>query len=195
MTGRNGSATLTVNPPPRKENAIQALAPANGATRLRATVRADFELSEVGRLLEPGGPDGWLGVPVSGGPPDMRRYATDLTVGRSAAGSRLALRKSAFVDVGSIGRGAHGLRVEISWRSTSLAPLFPVFSGWLTVRSDEIAIDGRYVPPGGRMGYVADRVLMHRAAGYTAEWLLGELAHAAADPPTMLHQAHPPTNE
>ncbi|RPH35273.1 MAG: hypothetical protein EHM90_04575 [Chloroflexi bacterium] len=158
-------------------------------------MRAVLEVSEVGRLLEAGGPDGWLGVSISGGPSDMRRYATDLHIGQPAARSRLAIRKSAFVDVGSIKRGEENLRVEISWRSASLAPLFPVFSGWLTVRSEEIAINGCYIPPGGRLGHVADRALMHRAAEYTAEWLLGELARAAAAPPTTLHQAPTLTNE
>jgi len=195
MTSRNGSATLTVDPQPGQENVIPALAPANGPTRLRARVRAELELSEVVRLLEPGGPDGWLGVPVSGGPSDMRRYATDLKVGRPAAGSRLAIRKSAFADLGSIFRGEEELRIEISWRSASLAPLFPVFSGWLTVRSDEIAIDGCYVAPGGRLGHVADRALMHRAAGYTAQWLWGELARAAAVPPDHVPPSPYLTNE
>jgi hypothetical protein len=110
----------------------------------------------------------------------MRRYATDLRLARPPSGARAAIHKSAYVDLGSVERLEQALRVEISWRSASLAPLFPVFSGWLTVRPDEISIDGRYVPPGGPLGFVADRALLHRAARYTAEWLIGQLEQAAA---------------
>jgi hypothetical protein len=148
--------------------------------RLRTSLRTELEVDVVGRLLRAGGPDRWLGDSVEGGPSDMRRYATDLQMSRQPLARRLPLRKAAFVDVGPVERVAENLRVEVSWRSASLAPLFPVFSGWLTVRPDEIVIDGRYVPPGGPLGFVADRVLMHRAARYTAEWLLRELARAAA---------------
>ena len=152
--------------------------------RLHTTLRTALMVDDVGRMLRTGGPDRWLGDSVAGGPQDMRRYATDLRMSRQPLARRLPLRKSAFVDVGPVERIDESLRVEVSWRSASLAPLFPVFSGWLTVRPDEIVIDGRYVPPGGSLGFVADRALMHRAARYTAEWLLGELARAAAASPT-----------
>ena len=152
----------------------------SGLTRLRASLRAELELDDVGRLLRSGGPDGWLGVEVAGGPPDMRRYATDLRLRRASDRGRAAIHKSAYVDLGSVEQVGQTLRVEISWRSASLAPLFPVFSGWLNVRPDAIAIDGRYIPPGGPLGFVADRALMHRAARYTAEWFLGELDQAAS---------------
>lgn len=149
-------------------------------SRLHVAVPAQVELDSAGRLLRAGGPDGWLGDRVAGGPPDMRRYATDLRLGPPANRARGAIRKSAYIDLGSVEQRDRALRVEISWRSASLAPLFPVFSGWLTVRPDEITIDGRYVPPGGPLGFVADRALLHRAARYTAEWLLGELDQVAS---------------
>jgi hypothetical protein len=109
----------------------------------------------------------------------MRRYATDLRLGQPTDGARAAVHKSAYVDLGPVSEEEGGMRVEVSWRSASLAPLFPVFSGWLTVRAGEFHLDGRYVPPGGPLGFVADRALMHKAARYTADWLLHELAEAA----------------
>jgi hypothetical protein len=69
--------------------------------------------------------------------------------------------------------------VEISWRSATLAPLFPVFSGWLTVGPGELRLDGYYAPPGGALGLAADRALLRLAARGTARWLLGQLRHAA----------------
>jgi hypothetical protein len=159
------------------------------SSRLHATVPAHAELADVGRLLRAGGPGGWLGNRVAGGPPDMRRYATDLRLGRPGNRARAAIRKSAYVDLGSVKQLDQALRVEISWRSASVAPLFPVFSGWLTVRPDEISIDGRYVPPGGPLGFVADRALLHRAARYTAEWLLGALDQAASQRSASLRRS------
>jgi hypothetical protein len=38
----------------------------------------------------------------------------------------------------------------------------------LTVGRDELRIDGLYAPPGGMLGRVADRVLLHVAANATA---------------------------
>ena len=70
--------------------------------RLHAALRAELVLDEVGRLLGAGGPDGWLGDRVGGGPPDMRRYATDLRLGQPANRARAAIRKSAYIDLGSI---------------------------------------------------------------------------------------------
>ena len=152
----------------------------NEHSRLHASLRAELDVDNIRRLLRADGPESWLGVSVAGGPSDMRRYATDLQMSRPSDRAPVAIRKAAYVDLGSVESLEQTLRVEISWRSASLAPLFPVFSGWLTVRTDEMAIDGRYVPPGGPLGFVADRALMHRVARYTAEWLLDELEHAAS---------------
>jgi hypothetical protein len=158
------------------------MANAGGPTRLRATLRTERTPDDIGLLLRAGGPDRWLGELVADGPPDMRRYATDLRLGQPADGPRGAIRKAAYVDLGPVEQAENIVRVEVSWRSASLAPLFPVFSGWLTVRAGEITIDGRYVPPGGPVGFVADRALMRRAAQYTADWLLGELNRAPTSP-------------
>lgn len=110
----------------------------------------------------------------------MRRFATDLRLGPDDHGLLAPLRKAAYVDLGSPEAKADGLRVEISWRSASLAPLFPVFSGWLTVRPGELVLDGFYAPPGGAIGLLMDRALLHLAAQRTAMSLLHQLRAAAA---------------
>ena len=42
-----------------------------------------------------------------------------------------------------------------------------------------MTIGGWYAPPGGALGQVADRALLHLAAEGTARWLLGELDRVA----------------
>jgi hypothetical protein len=72
-----------------------------------------------------------------------------------------------------------GWEVEVGWRASTLAPLFPVFSGRIVARGDELTLSGWYAPPGGELGRIADRVLLHVAATGTARWLLGALDEAA----------------
>jgi hypothetical protein len=110
----------------------------------------------------------------------MRRFAVDLRLRPDDGGLLATLHKAANVDLGPSQRLTDGLRVEISWRSATLAPLFPVFSGWLTVHPGELRLDGYYAPPGGPFGLVADRAFLHLAARGTARWLLRQLLQAAA---------------
>ena len=69
---------------------------------------------------------------------------------------------------------------EIGWRAATAAPLFPVFSGDLRVEPESMSISGLYAPPGGVIGLVADRALLHLAATGTARWLLQELHRRSA---------------
>ena len=149
-----------------------------GPVRLRASVRGQIRLAVAARLI---GPEvgAWLGPPAADSPSGMRRFASDPRLRPDNDGLLAAFRKAAYVDLGFSQRVGDGLRVEISWRSATLAPLFPVFSGWLTVRPGELRLDGYYAPPGGAFGLVADRALLHLAARGTARWLLGQLRHAA----------------
>ena len=110
----------------------------------------------------------------------MRRFATDLRLGPDDHSLLAPIRKAAYVDLGSPRPEGDALRVEISWRSASLTPLFPVFSGWLTIRPGELVLDGLYAPPGGAVGLLADRGLLHLAARRTATALLHQLRAAAA---------------
>ncbi len=111
----------------------------------------------------------------------MRRFEVDLRLrigGDTAA--MTTFRKAAYVDLGEPRRGPEGWEAEISWRASGAAPLFPVFSGWLLIGSDDIRIEGLYAPPGGLVGRVADRMLLHTAANATARWMLAEIDRAAA---------------
>ena len=66
-------------------------------------------------------------------PAGMRRFAVDMHLHPDDRGLLSTVHRGAFVDLGASERSQAGIRVEISWRSAALAPLFPVFSGWLTV--------------------------------------------------------------
>jgi hypothetical protein len=123
------------------------------------------------------GPAGWE---PRDAPAGFRRYAIDLRLrlgGESAA--LTTFRKAALVDVGPVRRVERGYLVEIGWRAATAAPLFPVFSGELRVGPDDLSLSGLYAPPGGVVGRLADRALLHVAATGTARWLLRELDRAA----------------
>jgi hypothetical protein len=111
---------------------------------------------------------------------DLRRYAIDLRLRLGGDDRGVAtFSKAAYLDVGRPRRTPDGWEIELSWRAATAAPLFPVFSGWLVVARDELRIDGLYAPPGGTIGRVADRMLLHVAANGTARWILRELDRAA----------------
>ena len=122
----------------------------------------------------------WLGPEVEYAAGGLHRHEADLRlrVGEGAAG--VTFRKAAYVDIGPVLPLNGGWQVEIGWRASSFAPLFPVFSGTITMRDGELTLSGSYAPPGGVAGRSADRALLHIAAEGTARWLLGRLDEAAA---------------
>jgi hypothetical protein len=132
-------------------------------------------------LLGPDAPS-WLGSPDDAAPDGMRRFAVDLRLGTGPGGREARIGKAALVDLGAVRTTGAELRVEISWRAANLAPLFPVFSGWLTVGGGAVSLEGRYAPPGGVIGLAADRALLHVAAERTAQWFLAELERAGGPP-------------
>jgi hypothetical protein len=129
----------------------------------------------------------WLGEPIDtlagdaamGHAAPRRRFATDLRLRVSDSSSRALFRKAAIVELGPPADANGIISVEIGWRAATLAPLFPVFSGRLSVDAHEATLRGVYAPPGGRIGQLADAALLHIAAEGTARWLLRELADAA----------------
>jgi hypothetical protein len=126
----------------------------------------------------------WLGQELdeSDAPAGMRRFLTDLVLPLPPDGRVLAFRKAAYVDLGRPAPLPNGgCSVEIAWRSSSLAPLFPVFAGRLIVAATGLIVEGRYAPPGGALGRAADRMLLHTAAKGTARWLLGHVADAGLE--------------
>jgi hypothetical protein len=82
------------------------------------------------------------------------------------------------VDLGEMRRTADGCEVEIGWRSSSLAPLFPVFAGKLILRPNELLLEGYYAPPGGEIGAALDKAFLNIAARGTARWFLGKAVEA-----------------
>ena len=122
----------------------------------------------------------WLGDLVAEATlrPGQRRFQADLGLSGGDAGARPVLRKGAFVDLGPVEATADGCRVAISWRSSSLAPLFPVFAGHLSVTPGALVLEGDYAPPGGDLGAILDRALLNIAARRTALWLLRAFADA-----------------
>ena len=145
--------------------------------RLAATVPLRVAPAALASLLDRGVP-GWEELSNVGG---IRRYAVDLRLRLGKPGAALGtFKKAAFVDLGDVRRAGDAFQVEIQWRAATAAPLFPVFSGQLRIGPDDIGINGLYAPPGGVVGLVADRALLHVAATGTARWLLAELNRAAA---------------
>ena len=112
---------------------------------------------------------------------DLGRHITqaDLRLRVSERPGLVTFGKAAYVDLGEVLPLADGWQAEVSWRAASLAPLFPVFSGTLVARTGELSVSGWYAPPGGAVGRLADRALLHIAAEGTARSLLGEIDRAA----------------
>ena len=147
----------------------------DGFVRLAASMPLHNDGERVAAILDGGAL--WadrLVMPVS--LTGLRRYAVDLRlrVGREGP-SLTTFSKAAYVDLGATHRTASGWEAEIAWQASTAAPLFPVFSGWLIISDQDLRIDGLYAPPGGAVGRVADRMLLHIAANGTARWLLGEI--------------------
>lgn len=156
-----------------------AAAPAlpDGFVPLVASGRLRSDPEQIAKLLERQPP--WPQVVAFAGAPGLRRYAIDLRLRVGGDSALTTFRKAAYVDLGLPRRRGDGWEVEIGWRAASAAPLFPVFSGLLVIGPERLRVDGIYAPPGGAVGRIADRALLHVAANATARWLLDEIDHAA----------------
>jgi hypothetical protein len=147
-----------------------------GVVKLRLTLAARVDLERVPAML--GGRDAdWLGQRASDDASGLRRFSCDLelTVGPNR---RATFAKSAIVSFGALERVDDGWAVPIEWRAATLTPLFPVFVGRLRLRAALIELDGHYAPPGGQIGYLLDRALLHHAARATGRWFLGKVVAA-----------------
>ena len=110
----------------------------------------------------------WLGPEVEARPAGMHRHQADLRLRVSDRPSLVTFSKAAFVDLGAIQALEDGWQLEVGWRASTLAPLFPVFSGTIVAQGEELTLSGWYAPPGGMLGRMADRALLHIAAEGTA---------------------------
>jgi hypothetical protein len=151
-----------------------------GFVRLEASIHSAADPERIAAVLG-GAMDGWLAEAQAQPAPDgLRRSAVDLQlrVGRNDA-ALATFHKAALLDLGPVRRAGIGYEAEIGWRAATAAPLFPVFSGRIVSEPGELRIEGIYAPPGGVVGRLADRVLLHTAANATARWVLRQLDVAA----------------
>jgi hypothetical protein len=151
----------------------------SGSVHLRLVRPGALDLDHVRRLLDT---PGWLGAAVAPEQPGMRRFVTDLVLPLRAGRPRTIFRKAAYVDLGEPSPIDGGLSVAIGWRSSTLAPLFPVFAGRLEVRRDALVLEGWYAPPGGEAGRILDRAFLNIAARGTARWFLDHVGAVLAAP-------------
>jgi hypothetical protein len=146
--------------------------------RLRAVRPWSGDLHGARLALADGLPD-WLGKPLVGpSRADRRAFETDLALPLQGRRAAFVFRKAALVEIGQLVPQGLGYRVEVAWRSATLAPLFPVFVGQLSLNPDHIVLDGFYAPPGGEVGVIIDRALLNMAARRTARWFLARVVDA-----------------
>lgn len=107
----------------------------------------------------------WLGARVADAELNAgwRRFLVDMRL-PIGDGRWLTFTKSAYVDLGPSDAGT----VEIAWRPASLQPLFPVFAGQLTITPHALQVEGRYAPPGGRLGRIVGSCSTSRPAALPA---------------------------
>jgi hypothetical protein len=119
----------------------------------------------------------WLGDVVDPPPgrPDLIRVQTDMAFTLQADRREVVFRKAALLDIGMGPARDCGCAGEIAWRAASFAPLFPLFAGRLTVTRSRLQLEGVYAPPGGQLGLLIDRAMIHRVADRTARWFLDKL--------------------
>ncbi len=149
--------------------------PPSHPTRLHLTQPWAGRVEHARHMLD-GSDDAWLGKRIEEGPAGSRRYETDLVLPMREQATHMVLRKAAVVELGPVEDVPNGFEAQVSWRSASLAPLFPVFVGRLSVAPDLLELDGYYAPPGGEVGVILDRALLNIAARGTARWFLTRVA-------------------
>jgi hypothetical protein len=153
-----------------------------GESRLHVAVPAAVSRERARDLLGDGR-DAWLGERVADAGSEVLdgasvRHVLDLELRVSDHAPRVAFHKAAFVDVGQLRDDGDGspLSLDLSWRAAGMTPLFPVFAGSLSWNEGELLLDGYYAPPGGRIGEMADRLLLNVAARATGRRLLERVA-------------------
>lgn len=155
-----------------------------GVVKLRLTLPARLDLGRVPATF--GGPEAdWLGQRVSEEASELRRFSCDLEL-RVGPDRRATFRKSAIVSLGALARLDDAWVVPIEWRAATLTPLFPVFVGRLRLSAEWIELNGLYAPPGGTIGLLLDRALLHHAARATGRWFLQKVISALGGTPMGL---------
>jgi hypothetical protein len=153
------------------------IAPPPHATALVLVQPAAIDPRRAFDLLSTAGAE-WLGEVSNSARPGTRRYLSDLSFPVRERAPQLTFKKAAYVDLGEVRATPDGCVAEISWQSSSLAPLFPVFAGHLKIGPTELRLEGYYAPPGGGIGAALDRAFLNIAARGTARWFLERAAEA-----------------
>ena len=156
-----------------------------GSAEARAQATGAVAHLEVTRLLraDPSGlcqalaDPSWLGRILDDPerPSGRRRVETDLTYALSDDPRILTFRKAALVDIAAITGDDGTCTGIVEWRAATLAPLFPVFAGTVRVHDGGLVLEGGYAPPGGGVGLLVDRAILHHFAERTAAWFLDRL--------------------
>ena len=99
-----------------------------------------------------------------------------------------ALAKTVEIHPGPIRPHGDGLLVAFWWEATGDASLFPRLDADIEVapfgtNQTAISLQGRYDPPAGALGRMADQVLLHRIAESTIRAFLESICAALATVP------------
>jgi hypothetical protein len=144
------------------------------SVRLFVEIRATLECERTPAVIRE---SDWLGAEVSANQRGMRQFACDLML-NAGTGAPVSFRKSMIIAAGDPVEVGSGWEIPVEWRSATMAPLFPVFVGKITVCADRINVEGWYAPPFGAVGSVLDRSVMRVAARATAKFILRTFAAA-----------------
>ncbi len=144
------------------------------SVRLFVEIRATLECERTPALLAE---SDWLGAEMAANQRGVRQFACDLVL-NAGAGAPVSFRKSMVIAAGDPVEVGSGWEIPVEWRSATMAPLFPVFVGRITVCVDRINVEGWYAPPFGAVGTVLDRSVMRIAARATAKYILRTFASA-----------------
>lgn len=147
------------------------------AVPLRVEQPAAIDLATVDAVL--GAPlASWLGERIDNDELGRRRFACDLELAVGQGDRRAEFHKSAIVTLGDpVDLGA-ARQIPVEWRAASLAPLFPVFVGRMTLARSSVRLDGYYAPPLGLLGVAIDRAMLGAGARRVARWFLWRVIEA-----------------
>ncbi len=114
------------------------------------------------------------------------------------AGPVPGLSKLVHVQFRELARRGGVAVLTLRWQAAGAAGgLFPVLDADITLvphgeTGTLLGLDAVYGPPGGGLGAVLDRALLHRVAAATARSLLNRIAEAIADPVPDPARSHAP---
>ncbi len=106
------------------------------------------------------------------------------------------VHKVVAAQVGEARQEAAWSRIPLSWKADPLAGLFATFEGDIEIEDLDhdmisIAVVGRYRPPAGMLGGLADRLLLSELAEITAERIVRGLVGALSGDIEVVHGEEP----